>query len=284
MKYLVLGAGGMAGHLIVHYLLEQGEVVEGVARRNLSYCKTHILDVTDFAAVEDVINSGDYDVAINCVGLLNQTAENDPAAAIQINAYLPHFLAKVTRNRKTRIFQMSTDCVFSGKTGHYTETDIPEGDTFYARSKALGELNDEKNLTFRNSIVGPDINENGIGLFNWFMRQDGPISGYEKSIWTGVTTLTLAKAMHTASYSHLTGLYNLVNNTVINKYQLVCLFNEATNKNLTITAVPGIDHDKSLVNTRTDFNFIVPSYKEQVNEMVQWILNHSDMYHYKINS
>ena len=113
------------------------------------------------------------------------------------------------------------------------------------------------------------------------MKQTGSISGYEKSIWTGVTTLTLAKAMHKASYCGLTGLYNLVNNTTINKYELVCLFNKATNKNLTITAVPGVDHDKSLVCTRTDFSFVVPSYEEQVSEMVEWIETHKTMYqHY----
>lgn len=281
MKYLVLGAGGMAGHLIAQYLLEQGQAVEGVARRKLSFCTTHILDVTNFKALEALINSGDYDVVINCVGLLNMAAENEPDSAILINAYLPHFLARVTRNCKTRIFHMSTDCVFSGKTGNYTERDFTDGETYYARSKALGELNDQKNLTFRNSIIGPDLNENGIGLFNWFMKQSGAISGYEKSLWTGVTTLTLAKAMYAASQSNLTGLYNLVNNRVINKYQLLSLFNDATMKKLTITPVPGIDHDKSLVCTRTDFDFVIPSYEEQVYEIVQWIKEHKALYpHY----
>ena len=90
---------------------------------------------------------------------------------------------------------MSTDCVFSGKTGWYSETSSRDGETFYDRSKALGELENNKDLTFRNSIIGPDLNKNGIGLFNWFMKQEGQIYGFTKAIWTGVTTLTLAKAM-----------------------------------------------------------------------------------------
>ena len=282
MKYLVLGAGGMAGHIITHYLMEQGEDVEGLELRNLSYCKTYVVDATKFDDVKKIIEENDYDIVINCIGLLNQTAENNVDLAILLNSYLPHFLAKITKDMKTRIIHMSTDCVFSGKRGHYTEEDLPDGETYYDRTKALGELNDSKNLTFRNSIIGPDINENGIGLFNWFMKQSGEINGFEKSIWTGVTTLTLAKAMHKASYEGLTGLYNLVNNETINKNELVSLFNKYSNKNLTINKVDGIIHDKSLYRTRNDFSFVVPTYEEQVREMFEWINSHENLYSYHL--
>ena len=282
MRYLVLGAGGMAGHIITNYLLEQGEDVEGLELRNLSYCKTYVVDATKFDDVKKIIEENDYDIVINCIGLLNQTAENNVDLAILLNSYLPHFLAKITKDMKTRIIHMSTDCVFSGKRGHYTEEDLPDGETYYDRTKALGELNDSKNLTFRNSIIGPDINENGIGLFNWFMKQSGEINGFEKSIWTGVTTLTLAKAMHKASYEGLTGLYNLVNNETINKYELVSLFNKYSNKNLTINKVDGIIHDKSLYRTRNDFSFVVPTYEEQVREMFEWINSHENLYSYHL--
>ncbi len=271
----------MAGHMITCYLQEQGEDVVGVARRELSFCKTCVLDVTEFDELKKVIEDGEYDIIINCVGLLNQVAENNPARAVLINAFLPHYLAEITRETDTKVIHMSTDCVFSGKTGQYIESDFPDGESMYARSKALGELNDSKNLTFRNSIVGPDINKDGIGLFNWFMKQTGQISGYEKSIWTGVTTLTLAKAMHKASYTKLTGIYNLVNNATINKYHLLCMFNAVTEKKLLINPVAGVAHDKSLLNTRSDFDFVVPSYQVQIEEMVEWINNHKDMYiHY----
>lgn len=281
MKYLVLGAGGMAGHIITHYLLEQGEKVDGLERRELSYCKTYNMDVTHFDELQKIIEQNNYDIIINCIGLLNQNAEDNVDLAILLNSYLPHFLAKVTKNMKTRVFQMSTDCVFSGKRGRYTENDFPDGETFYDRTKALGELNDKKNLTFRNSIIGPDINENGIGLYNWFMRQVGEINGFEKTIWTGVTTLTLAKAMYRASYENLTGLYNLVNNEVISKYGLVNLFNKYSKKCLIINKVDGIVQDKSLYRTRNDFSFEVPSYEQQVKEMLEWVNSHKELYsHY----
>lgn len=281
MKYLVLGAGGMAGHMITNYLIEQGEEVEGLERKELRYCKTYVMDATRFTDVKNLIVYNNYDVIINCIGLLNQNAEENIDKAILLNSYLPHFLAEVTKNMKTKIIHMSTDCVFSGKRGNYTEKDNPDGETYYDKTKALGELNDKKNLTFRNSIIGPDINVNGIGLFNWFMKQTGEIDGFEKSIWTGVTTLTLAKAMHKASYENLTGLYNLVNNVKTNKYELVSLFNKYTKRGLTVNKIDGINHDKSLHRTRNDFSFIVPSYEDQIKEMVEWINNHKELYlHY----
>lgn len=278
MKYLVLGAGGMAGHLITTYLIEQGEDVYGLARRELSFCNTILADVTDFENLKCIVVNGQFDFVINCVGILNQDAEDNIDKAILINSYLPHYLSSITKNLKTSIIQMSTDCVFSGIKGNYSENDIPDGTTYYAKTKALGELNDDKNLTFRNSIIGPDINENGIGLFNWFMKQSGEINGFEKSIWTGVTTLTLAKAMHKASYEGLTGLYNLVNNETINKYELVSLFNKYSNKGLKINKVDGIIHDKSLYRTRNDFNFVVPTYEKQIQEMFEWINKHKNLY------
>jgi dTDP-4-dehydrorhamnose reductase len=101
-----------------------------------------------------------------------------------LNSYFPHFLAKTTENTNTQVIQMSTDCVFSGKKGSYSEYDLRDGESFYDRSKALGELDDEKNITLRNSIVGPDINSKGIGLLNWFMNntreEHNVINGYQK--------------------------------------------------------------------------------------------------------
>ena len=131
-----------------------------------------------------------------------------------------------------------------------------------------------KILHFLIQLLLGDINENGIGLFNWFMKQSGEINGYSKSIWTGVTTLTLAKAMHEASYQKITGVYNLVNNSKISKYDLLKLFNKYSNKGLTINKIDGIEQDKSLVRTRTDFSFIVPTYEDQVKDLFEWIKKH----------
>ena len=153
MRFLVLGASGMAGHTIAIYLKEQGHDVTGFARKNLEYVKTIVGDATDFEFLKGLITAGNYDYVINAIGLLNQFAENNKANAAILNGYLPHFLADITKDMNTSIIHMSTDCVFSGKAGNYTEESLRDGETFYDRSKALGELEDDKNITLRNSIV-----------------------------------------------------------------------------------------------------------------------------------
>ncbi|WP_320164464.1 SDR family oxidoreductase [uncultured Trichococcus sp.] len=282
MKVLVLGGGGMAGHTISIYLKEAGHDVTAFTRKKFEYCNNIIGDVTDFKSLKKIIKEGQYDAIVNAIGILNQDAEDNKSNAVLLNSYLPHFLSDLTKEMKTRIIHMSTDCVFSGNTGGYTEASFRDGGTFYDRSKALGELENDKDLTLRNSIIGPDINPDGIGLFNWFMKQDGQINGFNKAIWTGVTTLTLAKAMEQAVTENLTGLYNLVNNQTINKYSLIKLFNKhLRNNRLEIRPTEFITLDKSLINNRTDFSFEVPSYEVMVAEMKEWIDKHAYLYpHY----
>ncbi|EGJ72055.1 NAD-dependent epimerase/dehydratase [Bacteroides coprosuis DSM 18011] len=285
MKILVLGCNGMAGHIISLYFKEQGYNVTGFARQ-----KSHLLDRTiigdasDMLLIKNIIDKGNYDVVINCIGLLNQYADQNKAMAVLLNGYLPHYLTEITHNMSTRIIHMSTDCVFAGNDGPYYEETLPNGVTFYDRSKAIGEIDTTKDLTFRNSIVGPDIKSSGIGLFNWFMKQEGPINGFVGAIWTGVTTYTLAKAMEQALKENLTGLYNLVNNESINKYDLCSLFNKYfRDGKVEITPSNKLQLDKTLYHKRTDFSFVVPSYEEQIKEMAYWVNSHKEIYPHYFN-
>lgn len=275
----------MAGHIVSLYLKEQGHSVTGYARKNSKYVDTILGDATDFELLKSTVLKGNYDSVINCVGLLNRFAENDHAAAVLLNGYLPHFLAKITENTETQIIHMSTDCVFSGKTGGYTEESIPDGTLFYDRSKAVGELDDEKNITLRNSIVGPDIKEKGIGLLNWFMQQEGSVKGFTGAIWTGQTTLQLAKTMEQAAKLRAHGLYNAVPDESINKYELLQLFNTyIRRKPIGIKPKDGFVTDKSLVRTRYEgFNYNIPDYKTMIIELGDWMRGHREMYpHYDI--
>ena len=123
------------------------------------------------------------------------------------------------------------------------------------------------------------MNQNGIGLFNWFMKQKGTINGYTGAIWTGVTTLTLAKAMEKAIESNLSGLYNLVNNESISKYDLLQLFNKHFKDNqISLKKENDFKLDKSLRSNRKDFLFHVPSYDQMVLEMKDWIDKYSYLY------
>lgn len=280
-KILILGSSGMAGHVITLYFQEQGYDVTAYTTKAFRHCSKNIIgNAFDTNILKDILLTGNYDAVINCIGILNQFAEDNLAKAVYLNGYLPHLIADTLKDSATRLIHMSTDCVFAGNNGPYKEDSFPDGHKFYDRTKALGEVIDNKNLTFRNSIIGPDLNCNGIGLFNWFMKQKGTIKGYTQAIWTGVTTLTLAKAMDQALKENLTGLFNLVNNTSISKYDLLQLFNKHFRDNaLEIIPDDNLKLDKTLICTRKeDFSFVVPSYEAMIIEMKQWIIDHKSLY------
>ena len=284
MKFFICGCNGMAGHTISLYLQEQGHEVYGFDLRESKYIKSFAGNAFDTETIAKAIKEGNYDTVINCIGVLNQFAENNHALAAFLNSYFPHFLAKTTEGTDTQVIHMSTDCVFSGKKGSYTENDFQDGETFYDRSKALGELNDDKNITLRNSIVGPDINPNGIGLLNWFLHQEGQINGYTKAIWTGQTTLQLAKTMEQAAKERAHGLVNAVPDHGISKYELCKLFNHYfRNDAITINPVEGVNADKSLKRNNFEFSYLIPGYEVMVAELAEWVKKHKDMYpHYNL--
>lgn len=285
MKILILGCNGMAGHMISLYLKEQGYDVDGFARRESQLTKTIVGDVRDTALLRDTVMNGNYAAVVNCIGVLNKYAENDHEAAVFLNSYLPHFLAKITESIKTQIIHISTDCVFSGSRGNYAETDFPDGELFYDRSKALGELVNKKDVTFRMSIIGPDINENGIGLINWFMQQEGRVRGYKNALWTGQTTLQLAKTIENAVIQGVHGLYNMVPEKSISKYDMLLLFNKyLRSKPLDVIPEENFKIDKSLKRTNFElFSYKIPDYEVQIRELGEWMRSHKKLYpHYKL--
>lgn len=284
MRFLVLGCNGMAGHMISLYLKEQGHDVLGFALTKSDLVDSVAGDAMDANMMRELVGVNRFDSVINCIGLLNQFAENNKAQAAYLNAYFPHFLAEITAGTDTQVIHMSTDCVFSGKRGQYTEDDLQDGTTFYDRSKALGELEDDKNITLRNSIVGPDINQNGIGLLNWFMQQHGEVSGYTRAMWTGQTTLQLAKTMEAAAKEKAHGLFNTVPDTSISKCDLLGLFNEhLRTEKVHIIPVDKMAADKSLKRTRWSFDYKIPDYDTMIGELGVWMRNHKALYpHYNL--
>lgn len=285
MRFLVLGVSGMAGHTISIYLKEQGHCVVGYSRRGVSFLEEQVVgDARDEALLAESIGEGEFDVVVNCIGVLNQYAERDPEGAAYLNGELPHALARICEETHARVFHMSTDCVFAGNTGPYTENSVPDGETVYDRTKAAGELNDDRNLTFRCSIVGPDMSPAGIGLLNWFMEQEGPVRGYAGAIWTGLTTLELAKAMECAALEGARGLVNMVPPESISKYDLLRLFNrELRGGKVKVVPDGSVRLDKTLVRTNYDCSFRPKGYAEQVAEMTEWMRAHAVLYpHYEI--
>ena len=279
-KILVFGSSGMIGHAIFNYLIAIKQYnVFGSAKNGSNSESFYIIDVRNQASVEKCIFEIDPDIIINCAGILISESEKNPENAIQVNSLFPNLLSRLGAKLNFRLIQISTDCVFSGKHGNYTETSEPDGVSVYARTKALGELVKDKNLVIRTSTIGPELKSKSHGLLQWFCQQKGEINGFTNAIWTGVTTLELARAVHEFIQQNISGLYNLVPNDNISKYRLLTLLINTWDKE-SITILPSDDYktDKSLINNRTDFDFSFKTYVEMLNELYLWIKANNSLY------
>jgi dTDP-4-dehydrorhamnose reductase len=271
-KILVIGVKGMAGHVVFKSLPKLGNYeVFGIARNVVQTDSVFNLDVSNTEDLKKIIDL-QFDVIINCIGILNKDAEDNPHKAIWFNSYFPHLLEALTKSTKTKVISISTDCVFSGKKGNYTESDLTDGEGFYAMSKAMGEIVNEKDLTIRTSIIGPELNKEGIGLFHWFMSQKDGVNGYSQAFWSGITTIELAKVIHQAILQDIKGLIIVAGKPKIDKFSLLKLFNTIfRNDALAISENANYKVDKSMYSSRPDFEYQVPSYENMILEMKDWI-------------
>lgn len=280
-KILVLGTQGMAGHLVKKYLSDSGKFIIGEVSRTISRGKfKYSIDVSDVSALDQVLTEFMPDVVINCIGVLNKDAEENPEKAILLNSFLPHYLAKKTSIQGSRLIHISTDCVFSGSKGNYLDTDKKDGVGFYAQSKALGEVDYGLHLTIRTSIIGPEINSAGIGLLHWFLRNEvKEIKGYAQVYWGGVTTIQLAIAIENAIEQQLSGLIHLTNGIKISKYNLLKIFKDVFKKDVTIKPDENYKVDKSLaLSTQTSRLGPAPTYEKMVHDMKIWMEENRDLY------
>lgn len=278
-KVLLFGATGMAGHIAYYYLLSTGkyEITNVVFRTPLTE-DSIVVDVTNRDTVAEVVRRVQPEIILNCVGVLIKGSKEHPDNAILINAYFPHLLKKMADEVGAKLIHISTDCVFSGKRGNYTEDDFRDADDVYGRSKALGEVINEKDLTIRTSIIGPELKKNGEGLFHWFMNQHGKINGFKTAIWGGVTTLELAKAIDSAIVQNKTGLVQLSNGVGIAKYDLLQLFKKIWHKqDIEILPFGGNGVNKSIAKSAR-FDYEVPTYEQMLLEQYDWMKAHKDLY------
>jgi len=278
-KILLFGATGIAGHVAYHYLIQTGEYdIKNVVYRQKLNEDSIIVDVTNKEAVTHLILEQKPDIIINCIGVLIKGSKAHPDNAIYINAYFPHLLKRIADGIHAKVIHISTDCVFTGKKGAYIESDFKDADDVYGRSKALGEIDNDKDLTIRTSIIGPELKMEGEGLFHWFMSQEGPVNGFTNAIWGGVTTIELAKAIHIAIQQELKGLVHLSNGIPISKYDLLQLFNKIyRNNSIIINSFEGTHCDKSIAKSNL-FLYEVPSYETMLNEMYHWMQLHPALY------
>ena len=279
-KVLVLGSTGMIGHQVFNYLKFNSvfELYNISFRKKLQH-DSILLDARSEDTFVKCIESISPNYIINCVGILINGSNRDPENAIFLNSFLPHRLSRLNDVINAKLIHISTDCVFSGEKGtSYVETDEKDGNGVYAKTKGIGEVISDKHLTLRTSVVGPELKSDGEELFHWFMKQSGSISGYTRAIWSGVTTLELAKAILWSIENKITGLYHITNNDSICKYDLLKLFKKYTGKEIDILPIDGIGVDKSFIDTRKLIDYKIPSYEQMVVEMTNLIRSNKVLY------
>jgi len=282
-RIMVLGAGGMVGHIMAAYLAQKPDYEVIRCERSAFTPETVVLDMMDFQRVEDVLHDSSPDIVINCAGILVQASQDRMDRTILLNSYLPHLLSRLGRQYGFRLVHFSTDCVFSGERGQYSEDDFPDGETPYARTKALGEVINDSDITLRKSAIGPELKLDGTGLLHWFLMQKGEIKGYTKAYWSGVTTLELAKVVDHCIRQGLTGLINLTMSEKISKYDLLVTCQKVwSHSNVKILPEDSYASDKSLVSRRQDLAFhLPPTYSAMLVELRDFMNQRRECYrHY----
>lgn len=266
-KVLVLGSTGLIGHQIYTHL----DSLNKYKIFNLSKSKlnndTILVNAVNYIQIEKSIIDISPDIVINCIGILIENSDLDPELAEEVNAKFPNNLRLTCDKLNIKLIHISTDCVFSGNRGNYHESDLKDSLTIYGKTKALGEIFSKNHLTIRTSVIGPSLKKIGSELFDWFMMQEKEINGYTDSIWSGVSTLYLARMIEFSIENNINEIYNFSSNNSISKYDLLCIINKIFNKNIMIKKVKGIKTNKVLIDNRKLIDFKIPDYSCMVNEM-----------------
>lgn len=284
-KILILGSAGMLGHVVLKYFqkINTYEIFDS-SYPNKFRDESYVIDVLNRNEITNLLEKISPDIVINCIGVLIKGSSSDPANAIYINSYLPHYISKVIKKWGGKLIHISTDCVFSGEQGGYSEFDFKNADNVYGRSKSLGEVINDYDLTIRTSIIGPELKTSGEGLFHWLLNQEGDIFGFSRVFWSGVTTLELARTIHYAINQNINGIINLPSKQKISKYELLVILKEVFDlKNINIIPNSDKKEDKSLVSLRKDFDFEVKDYNSMLLDLHDFTSLNADLYkHYNI--
>ena len=259
MKLLILGANGLLGNTIIRYFFKKKEYQTYGLIKNSSFIKSFdtkfknqffiVKNILNYKLLDNKIKNIRPDLIINCIGITNKYINNQIDYAeryININSLFPHKLYQICSNRKVRLIHLSSDCVFSGDKGFYSEEDHPDPKDIYGRSKLLGELDFENCITLRKSVIGHElITKNG--LLEWFLGRKNQVQGYKNAFFSGLTVLELAKIidLYIIPREKLQGIFHVAGNT-ISKYDLLKIISSEYQKHINIIPNESIRIDRSL--------------------------------------
>lgn len=281
MKIAVLGVSGMLGSQLFKTALDRGLDVIGIARNvdklskifgKLSENRLFKLeDVKNFSSLEVILKDINPDYLINCIGIVKQSnLSRNHLESITINSLLPHVLEQLGEKLNFKLIHVSTDCVFDGKNGSYTEKDFSSATDLYGLSKLLGEVSYGKGITLRTSIIGHEISENKHGLVDWFLGTSTAVKGFKKAIFSGLTTYELSKVIleKVISSDLPAGTYH-VSVEPINKFDLLSLVNEVYDLKKEILPSDDLVIDRSLDSSVFSqlVDYKIPDWKSLIMDM-----------------
>ncbi|MBT8593848.1 SDR family oxidoreductase [Polynucleobacter paneuropaeus] len=252
-KILILGASGMLGSTLLKYFFRENYDVYGTVR-NIKFSAFFDDSMRDKIRVynypgpiEEIIYEIKPDYVINCIGIIKQHSKKVLVSdQITINSLLPHYLDEIINKSHSRLIQISTDCVFSGAKGMYSEIDIPDATDVYGRTKCLGEVLSSNSITLRTSIIGHELS-GCHSLIDWFLSQEASIKGYTNAIFSGMPTVELARIIgdFVIPNPHLHGIYHVSSNP-ISKFDLLQLVASEYDKKIEIIEDSFLKIDRSL--------------------------------------
>jgi len=279
MRVLVFGASGMLGNAMLRVFSQQHDCAVYGTLRSPNFA---LQDLAPRSQLLHGIHADQADsliaaftqsrpqVVINCVGLVKQLASSeDPLKAIPINGLLPHRLANLCELTNARLVHISTDCVFSGNRGNYRESDLPDAQDLYGRSKLIGEVGYRHAITLRTSIIGHELGRDH-GLVGWFLSQQERIRGYTEAIFSGLPTCELARVVRdfVIPNTGLQGLYHVAAEP-ISKHDFLKIVNREYGKNLQIEPDDKVKINRSLDASRfrEATGYVSPTWPDLIAQM-----------------
>ena len=257
IRLLILGSTGLLGSTLLNYFSKQNNFkcfgavrkkLDIIKFKNIKNVKFYEINYENEKNISKLFNKIKPNLIINCTGVVKQLAhKNRLSEIIRVNSFLPHYLAEIANlKKKVRFIHFSTDCVFSGKRGKYQEIDFPDSQDIYGRSKLLGELTYSETLTLRTSIIGHEL-KTKYSLLNWFLDQKKSVNGYKNAIFSGLTSLEIAKILHKyiIPNANLRGMYHL-SGKAISKYDLLNIIKRIYKKDIKIILDRKVKINRSL--------------------------------------
>lgn len=274
-KVLILGANGMLGHVLYSELKKNHEVWGTVRSKKWHPDLLEGYNVDNLPKIDKLIAEFKPDFVINCIGIIKQIkASKDKITSLEVNSLWPHRLAEICERYGAKMIHFSTDCVFSGNKGDYSESDLADARDIYGLSKYMGEVDYSHTLTLRTSIIGHEL-ESSVSLIDWFMSQGAECKGFTHAIYSGFPTIVVAHFLNDVIFKKfISGVYHF-SSEPINKYELLKLVAQIYEKKINILPSDELKIDRSLNSNRlrSELSWSPETWTSMINSMHDHFIN-----------